>query len=149
MTSFDLDDFTSEERNKVENLIKSIREEKEKAKDKKWWIMPRYPLFSKEEEHFGQSYYVEEQREDYSRSRPPLKTDFSSKEEAEQWLENYRAEEKLFKSAQEQLDNLVCNLGLIRNKLQQHKMIPEDDWTDCFRMFNESRVNGELAEVTK
>lgn len=58
--------------------------------DKKmWWIMPKYNIFSYEEEMFGQSYIVEEQYYIYSKNRPPLKMNFKSKEAAERWLKEY------------------------------------------------------------
>lgn len=54
-----------------------------------WWIIPRYNVFSEEEEIFGQSYIVEPQGDIYPRSRPPLKSGFNSKEDAERWLKEY------------------------------------------------------------
>lgn len=44
------------------------------------------------------SYIVEEQTDSYSKSRPSLKSNFNSKEEAEEWLENYLKEESFFLS---------------------------------------------------
>jgi hypothetical protein len=142
---YNLESFTDEERERVEALINQIEEEKKN----KWWIVPKYNLFNNEESQFGKSYIVEEQKDSYSRSRPPLKSDFNSKKEAEKWLNNYLKEKQLFDSAIMQIDNLGSNLSMIEDKLKQHKMVSEDDWTECFRMFNESRINGELAEVTK
>ena len=54
-----------------------------------WWIIPKYGIFSEEVRRFGQSYIVEPQEEMYSRSRPPLRMDFESKEAAEKWLKEY------------------------------------------------------------
>lgn len=105
---YNLESFTDEERERVEALIKQIEEEK---KAQKWWIMPKYAIFSKEAQEFGQSYFVEPQTDGYSRSRPPLKSDFNSKEEAEKWLKNYLEEESLFNSAKDDVDNLTCNLN--------------------------------------
>ena len=148
---FDTTNFNAEEIAKVNELIDSIKKEKEKESKKKWWIVPtNTPLFNNDEyQRFGSCYYVAEQKESYPKCCPPLKSDFNSKEEAEEWLKNYLNEEKLFNSAIENIDNLACNLGIIRNKLKNHYMISDDDWTECFKMFNESRINGELAEVTK
>lgn len=115
----------------------------------KWWIMPNFDWDEQFNSSIGLNYFIEEQKDSYSRSRPPLKSDFNSKEEAERWLKNYLNEEKLFDSAIVEIDNLGSNLSMIKDKLKQHKMISEDDWTECFRMFNESKINGELAEVTK
>lgn len=144
---YNLESFTDEEREHIEALINKIEEEKKNKK--KWWIMPNYDIFSKEEQECGQSYSVEPQKDSYSRSRPPLKSDFNSKEEAEEWLKNYLEEESLFKSAEDDVDNLGCNIGLIYGKLQKHKYITNDDWKNCFRMFNESRLSGALSKVTK
>lgn len=144
---YNLESFTDEERERVEALINQIEEEKKNKK--KWWIMPNFDWDEQFNPSIGLNYFVEEQKDCYSRSRPPLKSDFNSKEEAERWLKNYLNEEKLFDSAIMEIDNLGSNLSMIKDKLKQHKMISEDDWYECFRMFNESRANGELAEVTK
>ena len=34
-------------------------------------------------------------------------------------------------------------------KLQKHEFITRDDWTNCFRLYNESRMKGALGKVTK
>ena len=73
---YNLESFTDEERERVEALINQIEKEK---KAQKWWIMPKYAIFSEEVQEFGQSYTVEPQKDSYSRSRPPLKSDFNSK----------------------------------------------------------------------
>ena len=144
---FDTTDFNEEEIAKVNELINSIRKEKEPKK--KWWIMPTFDVFDYDNPRIIKGYVVEEQKESYSKSRPPLKSNFNSEEEAKEWLKNYLYEEKLFDSAIMQINNLGSNLSKIVDNLKQHKMISEDDWYECFRMFNESRANGELAEVTK
>lgn len=144
---YNLESFTDEERERVEALINQIEEEKKNKK--KWWIVPKYNLFSNEESQFGKSYIVEEQKDSYSRSRPPLKSDFNSKEEAEEWLKNYLEEESLFKSAKDEIDNLNCNLSLIYDKLQKHEFVTRDDWCNCFRLFDNSLGNGALSKVTK
>ena len=95
------------------------------------------------------NYFIEEQKDSYSKSRPPLKSDFNSKEEAKKWLKNYLEEESLFNSAKDDVDNLVCNLGHVVEKLQKHEFITRDDWTNCFRLYNESRMKGALGKVTK
>lgn len=143
---YNLESFTDEERERVEALIKQIEEEKKNKK--KWWIVPNFDIF----EQYNPSiinYFIEEQKDSYSRSRPPLKSDFNSKEEAEKWLKNYLEEESLFKSAKDDIDNLVCNLGHIVEKFQNHEFVTEDDWTKCFRLYNESKIYGVLRKVTK
>lgn len=143
---YNLESFTDEERERVEALINQIEEEKKNKK--KWWIVPNFDIF----EQYNPSiinYFIEEQKDSYSRSRPPLKSDFNSKEEAEKWLKNYLEEESLFKSAKDDIDNLVCNLGHIVEKFQNHEFVTEDDWTKCFRLYNESKIYGVLRKVTK
>lgn len=76
---YNLESFTDEEREHVEE---------EKKNKKKWWIVPKYNLFT----NIDKSYIVEEQKDSYSRSGPPLKSDFNSKEEAEKWLKDYLEE---------------------------------------------------------
>ena len=144
---YNLESFTDEERERVEALINQIEEEKKNKK--KWWIMPNFDIFEQYNPSIGLNYFIEEQKDSYSKSRPPLKSDFNSKEEAEEWLKNYLEEESLFKSAKNDIDNLVCNLGHIVEKFQKHEYITEDDWTKCFRLYNESKVYGALFKVTK
>lgn len=140
---YNLESFTDEERERVEALINQIEEEK------KWWIMPNFDIFEQYNPSIRLNYFIEEQKDSYSKSRPPLKSDFNSKEEAEEWLNNYLEEESLFKSAKDDIDNLVCNLGHVVEKLQKHEYITEDDWTKCFELYNESKVYGALFKVTK
>lgn len=144
---YNLESFTDEERERVEALIKQIEEEKKNKK--KWWIMPNFDIFEQYNPSIELNYFIEEQKDSYSKSRPPLKSDFNSKEEAEKWLKNYLEEESLFNSAKDDVDNLVCNLGHVVEKLQKHEFITRDDWTNCFRLYNESRMKGALGKVTK
>lgn len=142
---YNLESFTDEERERVEALINQIEEEKKNKK--KWWIVPNFDIF--EQYNPSINYFIEEQKDSYSKSRPPLKSDFNSKEEAEKWLKNYLEEESLFESAKDDIDNLVVNLGHIVEKLQKHEYITEDDWTKCFELYNESKIYGALFKVTK
>lgn len=146
---FNVDDFNTEEIAKVNELINSIKKEKESQK--KWWIVATYNMFENPNEYnqLGNCYHVEEQKESYSKSNPPLKTNFLSKESAEKWLKNYLNEEKIFNTAINEIENLTCNLGYIVNKLRKHNMISEDDWNECFDLFNNCKKYGVLAEVTK
>ena len=84
---FDTTDFNEEEIAKVNELINSIRKEKEPKK--KWWIMPTFDVFDYDNPRIIKGYVVEEQKESYSKSRPPLKSNFNSEEEAKKWLKNY------------------------------------------------------------
>lgn len=144
---YNLESFTDEERERVEALIKQIEEEKKNKK--KWWIVPKYNYFEKNEMFEYDAYNIEIQEYSYLKYKVPLKSDFNSKEEAEEWLKNYLEEESLFKSAKDDVDNLVCNLGHVVEKLQKHEFITRDDWTNCFRLYNESRMKGALGKVTK
>lgn len=144
---YNLESFTDEERERVEALINQIEEEKKNKK--KWWIMPNFDIFEQYDPSIGLNYFIEEQKDSYSKNRPPLRSDFNSKEEAEEWLKNYLEEESLFKPAEDDVDNFCCNISLIYSKLQKHKYITNDDWNNCFKMLNESRLNGALFKVTK
>ena len=142
---YNLSSFTDEERERVEALINQIEEEKKN--EKKWWIVPKYNLFSNEESQFGESYIVEEQKDSYSRSRPPLKSDFNSKEEAEIWLCKYFAENFMFNSARNDLNDLILGLDLLRDKLSKHEKITQDEWEDCFKRVSKSVSDGDLCQV--
>lgn len=145
--NYNLESFTDEELDRVAALINQIEEEKKNKK--KWWIMPNFDIFEQYNPSIKLNYFIEEQKDFYSKSRPPLKSGFNSKEEAEKWLKNYLEEEEDFKSAENDINNLVCNLGHIIEKFQKHEYITEDDWTNCFRLYNESKVYGALFRVTK
>ena len=113
--------------------------------------MPKYTPFNDNYNYqlFGSCYYVTEQEDMYSKSCPPLKSNFNSKEEAEKWLKNYLEKERIFNSAKDDIDNLVCNLGYVVEKLQKHEYITKDDWDRCFELYNESKIYGALFRVTK
>jgi hypothetical protein len=146
---YNLESFTDEERERVEALINHIEEEKKK-KTQKWWIVPTISVLSVEYEKDNiKCFCVEEQKDSYSKDRPPVKSDFASKEEAEEWLNNYLEEEKDFKSARNDIDNVVLNLGHIVEKFRNHEYVTEADWRECFRLYNESKINGALYKVTK
>ena len=114
---------------------------------KKWWIMPKYPIFGSEVEQFGQSYYVEPQQDSYSRSKPPLKSNFNTKEEAQKWLDDYQHEEDLFLKAIDEINNLNRNLDKIVNKLRKHERITNTDLNNCFESFNASWDRGSIRKV--
>jgi len=142
------DYFSAEDKKRVEELVSLIQKEYAEKQSTKWWIMPNFDCFERYNPSIGLNYFIEEQKDSYSRSRPPLKSDFNSKEEAEKWLKNYLKEEELFNSAKDEIDNLNCNLGLIYDKLQKHEYIKQEDWFNCFKLFNESRLNGILSKLT-
>ena len=145
---FDTSDLNDEDIDKINDFIFSLKKEK---KPTKWWIMPNFSIFSTEyyNDDIKLNYYVEEQKDSYPRNRPPLKTDFDSKKEAEEWLDKYIAENSMFNSARDEVNNLACNLSIISDKLTNHEMITEEDWINCFRRFNNSKLDGVLSKVTK
>ena len=143
----DTSNLTDEQISKLGEYVHKMEEENKKAT--KWWIMPKYNAFSKEEVHFGQSYYVEPEQDFYSRSRPPLKKGFNSKEEAEAWLKNYLGEEDLFLKAIDEINNLNCNLGHLVDKLRNHQYITNTDINKCLESFNNSWDKGSISRVIK
>lgn len=142
----DTSKLTDEQISKLGEFIHSM--EKENDKITKWWIMPKYGVFSKEVQEFGQSYVVEPQEDTYSRNRPPLKSGFGSKEAAEKWLTGYLKERALFTPAISDLNNFISNLNIIKEKLQNFENISNDDWHNCFISFNASLNCGSLSKVT-
>lgn len=113
---------------------------------KKWWIRPTRGLF--EPYHNGcSSYVVEPQKDFYERNRPPLKSDFNTKEEAQKWLDDYLHEEDLFLKAIDEINNLNCNLGHLVGKLRKHEHITNTDLNNCFESFNASWDRGSIREV--
>ena len=142
----DTSNLTDEQISKLSELIHTMEKEN---KVTKWWIMPKYPVFGSEVQQFGQQYHIEPEQFSYSRSKPPLKSGFNSAEEAREWLNDYLKEEDLFLKAIDEINNLNCNLGHIVEKLQKHEYITEDDWRNCFELFNSSKNYGALKEVTK
>lgn len=136
--------LSDEQINKINETVAEMLKEN---LHKKWWIMPKYPIFGSEVEMYGQSYYVEPQQDDYSRSKPPLKSDFNTKEEAQKWLDYYLYEEDLFLKAIDEINNLNCNLGHLVDKLRKHEHITNTDLNNCFESFNASCRNGSIKEV--
>lgn len=142
----DTSNLTDEQISKLSEFVHTMEKEN---KATKWWIMPKYSVFSSEVQQFGQQYYVEPQKDSYSRSTPPLKSDFNSAEEAREWLKNYLAEEDLFLKTIDEINNLNCNLGHLVDKLRNHQYITSTDIHDCFESFNASKNHGSIKEVTK
>lgn len=144
---YNLESFTDEERQRVEDLINQIEEEK---KAQKWWIMPDFDSF---DEQYNPSiklnYFVEEQKDSYSRSRPPLKSDFESKEAAEKWLKEYLKEDDLFKEAIREITKLINNIGSLVQKFKNHQYINNTDILNCFNSFHISCRYGSLSKVIK
>jgi len=114
-----------------------------KPETTKWWIMPRYtPLHENYNyQQFGSCYYVEEQQEIYSRSCPPLKSDFDSKEEAEKWLNNYLLEESAFLSAVNRFDNFSALLSEYATRFRNHRQLEKH--------YLEFKVHEFLEDVNK
>lgn len=144
----DTSNLTDEQISKLNEFVHTMEKEN---KATKWWIMPKYTPFlgMADFEKYGPCYYVEPQKDSYSRNRPPLETGFNSEEEAVKWLSNYLREEDLFLKAIDELDNLRDNIGCIIQKLRNHQYISETEWDDCFMVANASIQGGPLKEVTK
>ena len=145
----DTSNLTDEQISKLSEYVHKMEEGNTKVT--KWWIMPKYSMFSDmtEYEKYGPCYYVEPEQFSYSRSKPPLKSGFESKEAAQKWLDDYLKEEDLFSKAKDEINNLKCNLGHIFASLNQHVYVTKDDWLKCFGSFNTSMDHGSLKEVTK
>ncbi len=143
----DTSNLTDEQISKLGEFVHKMEEENKKAT--KWWIMPRYSIFAPEIEQFGQQYHIEPQKDFYSRSTPPLKSDFESKEAAEKWLKDYLAEEDLFLKAIDEINTLKNSLGSLIQKLRNHQYITNMDIHDCFESFNNSWDKGSISRVIK
>ena len=145
----DTSNLTDEQISKLSEYVHKMEEENTKVT--KWWIVPEYAPFIDiaAYERFGPCYYVEPEKDSYSRSKPPLERGFNSKEEAEKWLNDYLKEDKVIDKAIDEIDNLVCNLGNIKVKLMRHDKVSKEDWLKCFESFDASLNHGTLKEVTK
>lgn len=144
----DTSNLTDEQISKLGEYVHKMEEEN---KATKWWIMPKYSVLDNiaDFERYGPCYQVEPQQDYYSRSKPPLKSDFNSKEKAQKWLDDYLEEEDLFLKAIDEINNLNCNLGHLVSKLRNHQYITSTDIHDCFESFNASYNHGSIKEVTK
>lgn len=142
----DTSNLTGEQISKLSEYVHKMKEEN---KTTKWWIMPNFNVFEEYNPSIGLNYFVEPEKDSYSKNRPSLKSGFKSKEAAEKWLKDYLAEEDLFSKAKNEINNLNCNLGHILGKLNRHEYIMRDDWHNCFESFNVSMGRGALKEVTK
>lgn len=145
----DTSNLTGEQISKLNEFIHTMEEENKKAG--KWWIIAKYTPFSgtADFEKYGPCYYVEPEKDSYSKNNPPLKSGFDSEEKAVKWLSDYLREEDLFKKAINELDNLRDNIGCIIQQLRNHQYISKTEWDDCFMVANASIQGGPLKEVTK
>ena len=142
----DTSNLTDEQISKLSEFVHTMEKEN---KATKWWIMPNFDVLEKYNSSIKLNYFVEPEKDSYSRSRPPLKTGFNSAEEANAWLNNYLFEEDLFLKAKDEINNLNCNLGHILGKFNRHEYVTRDDWLKCFESFDASLNHGTLNEVTK
>ena len=144
----DTSNLTDEQISKLGEFVRKMEEEN---KATKWWIMPKYTPFTGtvDFEKYGPCYYVEPQKDIYSRSQPPLKSGFESKESAEKWLKDYLAEEDLFSKAIDEINTLKNNLGSLMQKLRNHQYITNTDINKCFESFNNSWDKGSISRVIK
>ena len=142
----DTSNLTDEQISKLSEFIHSMEKEN---KSTKWWVMPNFDCFEQYNPSIGLNYVVEPQKDTYSRSRPPLKSDFESKEAAEEWLNNYLKEDDLFKQAIREITKLENNLGSLVQKFKNHQYINKTDMINCFNSFHVSCRNGSLNKVIK
>ena len=107
----------------------------------KWWIMPNFDFNEKFNPSIGLNYFVEEQQEDYSLNRLPLKSDFDSKEETEKWLNNYLLEESVFQSAAKRFDIFSAIMSDYADRLKNHKQLEKE--------YLEFKVHEFLEDINK
>jgi hypothetical protein len=143
----DTSNLTDEQISKLSEFVHSMENENRKAQ--KWWIMPNFDCFEQYNPSIGLNYFVEPQKDSYSRSKPPLKSDFESKEAAEKWLKEYLETKEDFEPALNDVNELIFNLNRIREKLRMFEKITRDEWKACFKDFEESLNHGSLNKVTK
>lgn len=144
----DTSNLTDEQISKLSEFVHKMEEENKAIK---WWIMPKYSVLDNiaDFERYGHCYQVEPQQDIYSRSRPPLKSGFESKEAAQKWLDDYLKEEDLFNQAIRDITKLINNLGALVQKFRNHQYINNTDMLNCFNSFYASCRNGTLKEVIK
>jgi hypothetical protein len=97
-----------------------------KSEITKWWIMPNFDWDEPFNPSIGLNYFVEEQKESYSRNRPPLKSDFDSKKEAEKWLNNYLFEESVFQSAAKRFEIFSAIMSDYVDRFKNHKQLEKE-----------------------
>jgi len=144
----DTSNLTDEQISKLNEFIHTMEEEN---KETKWWVMPKYSVLDNAFDYnqFGPRYQVEPQEDMYSRSRPPLKTGFNSRKEAEEWLSNYLREDDLFSKAKDTVDYIIDKLNNISSKFRDHEYVCSKDWKDCLQTLSTSLDHGTLKEVIK
>ena len=145
----DTSNLTDEQISKLGEYVHKMEEENKRAT--KWWVMPKYSALDNRftYDKFGPCYYVEPEQATYSRSRPPLKSGFNSRKEAEGWLSNYLREDDLFSKAKDTVDYIIGKLTNISNKFRDHEYACSKDWKDCLEVLSTSLDHGTLKEVTK
>lgn len=143
----DTSNLTDEQISKLSEIVHTMEEENTKAT--KWWIMPNFDVFEQYNPSIGLNYFIEPQKDSYSKNRPPLKSGFESAEAAQKWLDNYLLEESLFSKAKDEIDYLKGNLEQILARLNRHEYLTNNDWSKYFKSFNTSMDYGILKEVTK
>jgi len=143
----DTSNLTDEQISKLGEIVHTMEEEN--AKVIKWWIMPNFDVFEQYDPSIGLNYFIEPQKDFYSKNRPPLKSGFESKEAAEKWLKDYLKEEDLFSKAKDEINYLKGSLEQILARFNRHEYLTNNDWTKYFKSFDASMDHGTLKEVTK
>lgn len=113
--------------------------------NKKYWVIAKYSQFCDIENYniFGPCYHVEEQQNGYSRSNPPLARDFESYEAAQEWLQKYLQNEKIYKHVANLIKTLIGQLENICSHLENNEQISRDEFEACFESFSSS-LNGDV-----
>lgn len=112
-----------------------------KPETTKWWVMPNFDWDEQYNPSIGLNYFVEEQKDSYSKNRPPLKSDFNSKEAAERWLNNYLLEQEYFQSAAKRFEVFSAIMSGYADRFKHHKPLE--------RHYLEFKVHEFLEDVDK
>lgn len=134
------------------NFILAINEQNKlriKENAQKYWVIATYSQFADIENYkvFGPCYHVEEQKNSYSRSNPPLARDFDSYEAAQEWLKKYLQDKKIYKHVANLIKTLIGQMEIFCSHLENNEQIPRDEFEACFESFSLSLnedVNNQL-----
>jgi hypothetical protein len=132
----------------VTNFIVAINEQNKlriRENSPKYWVIATYSQYVDIENYntFGPCYHVEEQRDGYSRSNPPLAKDFDSYEEAQKWLTKYLQDEKVYKHVANLIKTFIGQLENFCSHLENNDPLSRDEFEACFESFSLS-LNGDV-----
>ena len=132
----------------ITNLVVAINEQNKlriRESTPKYWVIATYSQYVDIDNYdtFGPCYHVEEQRDGYSRSNPPLASDFESYEEAQAWLAKYLQDEKVFKHVANLIKTFIGQLENFCSHLENNDPLYRDEFEACFESFSLS-LNGDV-----